>query len=150
MDIVALVLSIVSIIVTIIFTIYELVENRKINDITLEAEYFDFLFKELLLKQIPLSRVRLVFDGNGKLTGADDLIEVLSSMRKNSIYFQYTNPKFYKKLKKQLQGIEDLLEETVDKKLIAEDQTIFFNELKEKMEFLYNLMRKKYLGKRIK
>ncbi len=150
MDIAAFILSIISIIATVIIATYELVQNRKINDITLEAEYFDFLFKESMLRQIPLSRAKLVFDGNGKLTGTDDLIEVLNSMRRNSIYFQYTDGTFYEKLKKQLQGIEDLLDETADKNVVAEDQTKFFNELKENIETLYDLMLKKYLGKKIK
>lgn len=150
MDIAAFILSIISMIVTAMIATYELLQNRKINDITLEAEYFDFLFKESMLRQIPLSRAKLVFDGNGKLTGTDELIDVLNSIRKDSIYFQYTDSNFYEKLKKQLQSIEDLLDKTADKIVVAEDQTKFFNELKKHIEILYDLMLKKHLGKKIK
>lgn len=82
MDIAALIISIISLIATTIIGVYELKSNREINDITLEADFFDFLYKDLMIKQIPACRAKLLFDQNNKLTGADDLIDAISEMRK--------------------------------------------------------------------
>lgn len=149
MDIAALIISIISLMATTIIGIYELKSNRKINDITLEADFFDFLYKDLMIKQIPSCRAKLLFDQNNKLTGADDLIDAISEMRKKSIYYQYTDKLFYDRIKLKLQNIEDMLQESCDLKMLAEDQTDFFNNLQKEMKELYELLLKKYQGKKI-
>lgn len=150
MDIAAFILSIISLIASVLVAFYEIYENRKLNNISLEAEYFDSLFKDYLLKEIPIKRKKIRFDMDSKLADADELIDVLNSIRHNSLYFQYADKEFYNNLKDALQGLEDFIVDSQNKAIIGEDQTDFFKKMQEKIEKIYDIMLKKYKGNKQK
>ncbi len=147
MEIAALVLSIVSFIVSSVIGIYEIFENRKLKNISLESEYFDSLFKDFLLKKIPITRTKIRFDINSKLVDTDEFIDVLNEMRHNALYFLYTDKKFFNKLKNSLQDLEDY--NSGDKVIAGEEQTDFFKTIQDKLVDIYDIMLNKYKGNKI-
>lgn len=141
-----IILSTISILLTTISSIKTIKINKKLNSINLESEYFDYLFKELLLKSIPMARAKLTINSDGKLTGIDDLLSTLTEARLSLMYYQYTDNNFYKQAKNKIQEIEDFLCHKGDEVLIAEEGTDFFNQLQEHLKVLYALMLKKFKG----
>ena len=125
MEVAALIISIISLLLSIIITFCEIRENRKINDISLESEYFDYLFKELLLKEIPKSRAKISFNMNSNLINTEDLVSTLNDIRHSALYFQYTDTEFFNNLKTELQNLEDYLVKSDGKEMIGEEQTDF-------------------------
>lgn len=150
LEIIALVLSVLSFVVSIILAIYEIKKAKDLNDITLESVYFDDLYKEILVKRIPNSRAKMTFDSNYHLIGTDDLIDNIKELRKNSLYFQYADKKFYEKLKSKLFDIEDYIIKMEDKQVFGEEQIEFYNTVHNKLSDIYSLMLKKYKGNKIK
>lgn len=146
MEIAALILSIISFISSLVIAIYEIVENRKINKISLESEYFDSLFKDFLLKKIPSTRIKIQFNSEGNLIDTEEFVSVLNEIRKNSLYFIYTDKDFYNELKYSLQDLENYILNEENKELIGEDQTTFFNNVQEKITTIYDIMISKYSG----
>lgn len=146
MEIAALILSIISIISSLVIAIYEIVENRKINKISLESEYFDSLFKDFLLKKIPSTRIKIQFNSEGKLIDTEEFVSVLNEIRKDSLYFIYTDKDFYNELKYSLQDLENYILNEENNELIGEDQTTFFNNVQEKITTIYDIMISKYSG----
>lgn len=150
METAALVISIISLLSTSAIAIYEFIEARNINKINLEAETFNILFRNLMLKELPMARAKLMFNEEHKLVGADDVINIIVLMRKNSVYYQYVDCDFYKRIRIKLLEIEDVLQKASDKQYIGEDQTLFFTSLGELIKDLYYLLRCKYQGRKIK
>lgn len=148
MDIAALIISIISLFVGIGIAIYEVIENRRINNISLESVYFDSLYKDFLLKQIPIARTKIIFDKDSKLSDTDELIDILNEMRNNSLYFRYVDKDFYDKIKELLQDLEDFIMSSSDKKIAGEDQTDFFKTMQDKISAIYELMLSKYKGEK--
>lgn len=147
MEVAAFVLSIISILASIGLAIWQIIENRKINDISIESEYFDYLFKELLLKEIPKSRAQISFDMNSQLINTEALITTLNQIRHSALYFQYTDREFFNQLKTALMDLEDYLVKSDGKQMVGEEQTEFFNNIKEGIIKIYDIMKKKQLGK---
>lgn len=150
METVSLILSLISFVTSVIIAIYEIVENRKLNSVSLESEYFDSLFKDFLLNKIPLTRSTIKFDMNSKLVGTEEFINVLKDMRHNSLYFQYTDVSFFDELKKALFDLEDYILNSENKEITGEEQTEFFNEVQKKIVVIYKILLNKYKGKKTK
>ena len=147
MEVAALIISIVSLLFSTAIAICEIKENRKINDISLESEYFDYLFKELLLKEIPKSRAQISFDRESILIDTEALVTTLNEIRHSALYFQYTDTEFFNQLKTALRNLEDYLIQSDGKQMIGEEQTEFFNTVKDGIIKIYDIMKKKQLGK---
>ena len=131
MEVTALIISIFSLLFSTAIAVYEIIENRKINDISLESEYFDYLFKELLLKEIPKSRAKISFDMNSSLINTEDLVNTLNEIRHSALYFQYTDTDFFNHLKTALRDLEDYLVQSDGKQMVGEEQTELFNNVKD-------------------
>lgn len=149
MEVIALIISIISLISTILIAINEFIEARHMNNINLEAETFNILFRELMLKDLPMARAKLIFNKEHKLIGADEIIDVLTKMRKNAVYYQYVDSDFYGKIRSKLLEIEDFLQNAVDKEYIGEDQTSFFSELGKLLKELYCMLQNKLQGRKV-
>lgn len=141
-----LVLSIVAIIISLIAIVFELLGNQRINSINLEARFYEKIYEDFLLDQLPNARNRMVYNNN-LVTGADGLIDVLNDMRRKSLFFKYKDSKFYADLCRLLQQIEDELVRKSDKKLDDDEYCEFVDFIKLKMEEIYALIIDKYTGK---
>ena len=114
MDCIALILSIISLIATVILSLFEVGSAKKLNDINLEAELSKDIFKMYLVQNIPRAISNLSFNNN-QLSNIDELQTALNSFRQELKFYQYFDKDFYKKLKKATQKIEDYIVTNEDK-----------------------------------
>lgn len=139
----SLIVSIVALLVSVIVVVYDKKVDKKLNDISLESTYFNDLYKDFLLKDLPQNRLKITINFEGKLVGGNDLVNTLNEIRKSSTYFLYTDKEFYDELKKCTQDLEDYILSAEDKSLVGEDQTEVFNDISSKISKIYKVMTEK-------
>ena len=140
-------ISFFAILVSVGTVIYQMINDRKLNAINLEAEYFKEIYGKYLLYEIPNARKRLQFI-NKTLSGQKNLMGILNEIRHDSIYFLYTDKKFYENIKFLTQDLEDYLANCANISFSLENQEVVFNEIQEKLENIYDTLIKKYHGRK--
>lgn len=143
MEIAALVLSILSLVMTIILTIWQTITTVKLNNINLKSQTCATIFDEFLIKNIPFARRALSFDAKDKLVGADKLKNVIVEMIKSSLYYKYNDKNFYDNLIKKLHELEDLLVKNHNKKVERENHNNLLNKIEELLEEIYKIIENK-------
>ena len=83
--------------------------NKKINSINIDAIYFNEIYKDYLIKDIPESRLKIRLTRKGHISGIDDFLDVLREIRKKSLFFKYKDENFYRELITMIQNLEDEL-----------------------------------------
>lgn len=144
METVALVISICAFIVSVVVPIFEFIWNKKMNKLNLEAEYFRDIYGEIMYQKIPRALNYFHFDGS-KLSGTDDMINVLREIRMRSIYFQVIDKDFYDSLKESVQDLEDYIIKTPDE-MSATDFAGFVAKANEMVQVIYEKLSNKYIG----
>ena len=147
MEIIALIISILSLIASITIALFQFFQNRKNNRLSIEAEYFDEIFKEFLLKDLPKNRKIITFGIDYKLKNTSELIESLNNLRHDTLYFQYTDKEFYKQLKDALSDLEDYIIDSQNKEMIGEEQVEFYVTMQERIQIIYKILSLKHFGK---
>lgn len=89
------------------------------------------------MKRFPMARSKLHISEVGVLTGTDDLIECLNSMRKDFLYFQYADTPFFDGLKDKLQGLEDYLILAEEHPLAEEKAMNFLHHVDSSLSHIY-------------
>ena len=113
----ALVVAIISIVLSII----NMVIQAKINRVNLEAKYYEIVFNPFILDKIPEQVAALKFDLAGKLnSNYKDLNDVIMKMVRKARYFKYSNGKFYKDLVDEAKELEDLLCDAANDKITTQ------------------------------
>lgn len=138
-DQIALFLSILSIVVS----VYVAISEKNFKTIQYNDTYFLSIYKDYMLTKIPQCLIKLTFTGMNKLSGEADFIKLLQDMRRDSIYYQFTDNKFYCSLKSSLQDIEDKLTNAHKKEYLVQDQSVFLNEIHNMTKELYELLDRK-------
>lgn len=138
------VLSILAIVISIVVPL--LTRNRELTSEKKnhEFELFQDVYQEHLVRKIPPAKLELHISQEGELTGIDDLIDELCSIRKDSLYFEYSDNEFFLKLKNNLQDLEDYLilsEGTPLKEELAED---FLFNVQVKLNEIYKTILEKF------
>lgn len=144
--IIAIVLSALSIISSIICFIITFLQNKKINKINMNARIYSEIFDEFLIERIPKARTYLRFESN-RLVDSDQLSDTLADLLNTILYFRYADKKFYELLHSQIQDIEDFVLECGNKKFVQEEQGRVFDQIQEKLEKLYKKVNDNYIGK---
>ena len=144
--IIAIVLSALSIISSIICFIITFLQNKKINKINMNARIYSEIFDEFLIVRIPKARTYLRFESN-KLVDSDQLSDTLADLLNTILYFRYADKKFYELLHSQIQDIEDFVLECGNKQFVQEEQGRVFDQIQEKLEKLYKIVNDNYIGK---
>lgn len=147
MEVAALVISILALILSAIVAIVEYIRDYKITKINVEFEFYRDIYKKYLTNTIPNARGLMFVDKNGKLQDAEQLVEALCAMRRDSMYFMYSNKTFYNDIKKKLQKLEDLLVESGDRVFDAQDKVEFELDVQKYLEGIYELISKAYSGR---
>lgn len=132
-DILALVAIFVSIITWAVTAYKERKRAEKDHGMTI----FGDIYKEYLVKRFPMARSKLHISEVGVLTGTDDLIECLNSMRKDFLYFQYADTPFFDGLKDKLQGLEDYLILAEEHPLAEEKAMNFLHHVDSSLSHIY-------------
>ena len=105
-DIMALALSCVAILMSIL----ELVKNDEINKVNLQSVYYQQIFEDYLLNDIPRKITYIDFDDEGKLNeDYRQLTITLMEMLEKCLYFKFANKKFYDRLKDLISELDDEL-----------------------------------------
>lgn len=144
--VVALIISIIALVVTIVFEIIAHYRDFYIASAELESNYFNTIFSELLVNKIPRCREELHFNAKGMLEGIEGLCDTLNEFRNNSLYFYYADKCFYDDISKQSQDIENYLYETSNLSgLNSHMQSDFYQNLNTKISNLYKCLTDHYL-----
>ena len=105
-DIMALALSCVAILMSIL----ELVKNDEINKVNLQSVYYQQIFEDYLLNDIPRKITYIDFGDEGKLNeDYRQLTITLMEMLEKCLYFKFANKKFYDRLKDLISELDDEL-----------------------------------------
>jgi len=143
-----LLLSIVAIIISIGSIFFEYFWNQKINRTNLEADFFKDIYGEYLMRRIPEARNVIHYNAQ-KVSDTDDLINVLNDIRQASLFYKYKDKIYYKMLCEKLQGLEDTLVKRTGK-MSDDDYAEFIQEINTDIEAIYDIIMKKYIGKKIR
>lgn len=96
---VADILAIVAILVSIVTSCVTIKKERESARKDHELALFGDIYKDYLINRFPVARSKLNISEEGVLSGTDDLINCLNSMRKDFLYFRYSDSLFYDRLK---------------------------------------------------
>lgn len=113
--VIANVLSIIAIVISIGVPTFEYYNDKRINNINIDIQYYDKVYSEYLLERIPECRIRMERKDDGSVLGVDEFIDLLREMRKNSLYFKFANEEFYNEFRRLNQQLEDTLTMLPDK-----------------------------------
>lgn len=143
-----LVLSIIAILISIFAAGFEYLWNNRINKANLEADFFKDIYNDFLVKKIPEAR-NIIHYNNEILDDVDSLVDVLNDMRRASLFFKYKDKSYYKALCIKLQALEDKLVQKSGH-MSPDDFASFTMEINQDIEHIYEIIMKKYIGKKIK
>ncbi len=143
MDVLALIISIVSLVISSILANAEIKNSKKINDINLEAELSKDIIKEYLTKNFPNAISKICFK-NHKLTNIVPLQTALNGLRNNLKFFKYCDNVFYSRLKDKTQTLEDYIVNNEGNTYSTEDQSDVMGEIINKLTDIYSLLKEKY------
>ena len=143
MEIAAFILSIISFVATVIFSIYEILNALKVNDINLEAELSKEVVKEYLTNKIPNAVSNISFDKN-KLSEIGELQETLNSFRRELRFYQYCDKTFYDDFKKSAQDIEEYKVSNEGKQYEPTELAGVNQDIVLKVKKLYDVCQNKY------
>lgn len=150
MEVAALIISILSLLVAVGIAILELFNNKRINDINLEAELSKDIIKEYLTAAFPKAVAKIHFKKR-KLSNIVPLQNALNGLRNKLKFFKYCDPAFYNQLKKKTQELEDYIVNNEGKTYSIEDQSEVMQEICDQLTGIYTLLKAKYKnGEKIK
>lgn len=146
MALAAIVISIITALITIYFSVIQHLRETKLNQTNLESIYFNDMYKEILIKELPVGFKYVHIDKNGVLKNTDKLISSLKKIWQESVYYQYNDEQFYTELKSKCQEIEDFLLNSQENPLLEENQKIFKLKIEEGLKEIYQIVNSKFLG----
>lgn len=119
--------------------------NRKMNKSNLNSYYFNEIYREHLISKIPQARKRISINYNGNLVGYEDMVQEMKDIQSDSLFYKYNNEKYFEKLKKAAQNVEDFLIAEAGETFSREEQVHFMNELHKRMTELYKILNDQYI-----
>lgn len=137
---IALIISIISIIIT-----YK--QNQKLSALNMQSRYYEKIFDEYLINKIPKGRKYLKYLDDGSFTGANKLIDTLSDLKNESLYFKYHNEEFYDDLVNLIETLEKILTDFSNSSEKDQDrQYKNLDKIKSKIVDIYQLIYKNANG----
>ena len=146
MDAITFFLSFLALLVSITTAINDHFRNWQINRTNLEATYFDEIYKDHLIYDIPKARRHMRFNPENKLVDTEKFIDELNAVRKDSLYFCYTDAHFYHSVVSKLQKLEDYIINLEDTVFSQEEQTAFAEEVQIQLNAIYSCITDRYNG----
>lgn len=101
--------SIFALIISVCVAVVEYQSNKRLKRIDVSTGYYDEVFKEFLLRNIPDSMVNMSFDAIHKKLNAVLLKKALKDIRKKIYFLKFHNPDVYQMLYQKIQDLEDYL-----------------------------------------
>lgn len=145
-DIIALIALIISIL-SLISSFCANGVQKRINEVNIQARYFEDIFREYFLHKIPDATRKLKFEANGRLSpDYKELNKVFMSMLSDCAYFAYAKHDFYDTLRDKLSSLDEDLVGLSGKIIIDQDtqkKTIY--ELHESVMDIVKYINKNYM-----
>ena len=142
----ALLLSVIALIVSIINACYTYNQKEKHNRINIRSKYFEKVFDQHLLVNLPVARKYLRFDSEGHLTDVEKLSSALSDMRQSALYFMFANRNFYEELRADIEKLDDYIQECGNKTFDADQQSGVLGNVQNMMQSIYDCIDKASTG----
>lgn len=139
------VIALLALIISAIVAIYSVYKSVKLNKSNLNSYYFNEIYREHLIKKIPVARKFISIDRNGKLTGYQHMIQEMKNIQTDSIYYKYVDNDYFINLKDVAQDLEEFLIINTEKTFGDKEETRFELTLSEKIQNVYRVLNKKYL-----
>ena len=140
------IVSIIAVVISIIAIGFELFGAQRINIINLKSSFYSKIYDDYLMYKIPSARNKILYNDNC-VSQTDDLIDLLNEMRRNSLFFKYSDKKFYNGLVEKLQKLENELVTKCDKKLEHDEFCKFNESLNNQLDDIYEYILVEYTGK---
>lgn len=147
---IAVAISFFALIVTAFFSYKSYKQVTIINTLNMEAEYYQQIFDDYIIKHIPKARQRLSFDTNSKLTQYSITLfhDHLTDLLDNIHFFRFRNVGFYKDLHTVITDLDDYLVNSGNISMDTRDRrNLFFDEVDKRINRLYSNIFNSYLGK---
>lgn len=110
-----MILSIIAILVSIISFICTFYQANKHNTINLKSRFYEKIFDEYLTEKIPEAVLKLNYNNiTHRLTDANDIRDILSDLKRDSLFFKYSDIKFYNELVKLINRLENEISDKVN------------------------------------
>ena len=145
MEVAALIISIISIVITLGVAWWQIKRTKKLNDINLEAELSKDIIKEFLTNRFP-NAITAIYFKKRKLTNIVQLQNALNDLRKKMRFFKYCDSNFFEQLKVKSQALEDYIVNNEGRTYTTEDQGEVMEEIKRQMTDIYSLLKSKYIN----
>ena len=146
LDYAALVISILSIIISLVLAHFEYKTSVRINTSQLKSVYFNEIFKDHLLNKLPAARYDLTFGRSGELLNLVEFVSEVNQIRRDSIYYMYEDKEYYDKLVAILQDLEDYVVNAANNTMTNEKQSEFLIVVHNKTKSLYAHINSIFLG----
>lgn len=143
MEILAIVLSTLSLIASIALTVWNIFTTKKLNKVNLKSGVCEKIFDEYLITKIPQARKFAQFDGKNIFIGGGVLQEVLQDMQRSALYFKYADKDFYNNLRKEIRKLEDFIVNNIDKHFDSTEQPEIYNQIDSSIKTIYKLIESK-------
>ena len=89
-------------------SVYSIYLQKRLNEINLQAGYFERIFEDYFVRKIPESARKLHFNSDNRLDASyRDLNLVMMHMIKDCAYFDYAKHDFYDKLCEMTKNLEE-------------------------------------------
>ncbi len=138
-------IAFISMLITIVLFYFNYRQVSNLNNVSLNSKYFEKIFDKHLIDLIPNTRKYIRFQ-NDKLVDTSKLVDELSKLRVDALYFKYSNKEFYSSIKSITQEIENYLMECGNSRFESEEQADVYVEIHKKISRLYKIINDAYLG----
>lgn len=142
------VLSVIAIVVAIGTAIFEFFWNRVIFKMEISKDIAKEIYNDFLLVKIPEAREKISYNKKRKkIEGTESLEEILNEVRKASLYYKFSDKKFFTSLKKDLQNLEDYLVLESGNKMDEDDYLKVATIINASLENIYKSIISRYIKK---
>ena len=150
LDIIAIVVSVISLLLSIVFCILNDYRTKQLNRINIASEYFNTVYKDKLIKEIPKKRADLRWE-KGKLLNYAELCVEITALADDSGFYYYSKSAYYSELKSLVQSAEDCICGTANRtEATTSGQERALNEIDKKIKNIYHCISKGLNGSEFK
>ncbi|MDG4984413.1 hypothetical protein OGZ51_09685 [Lactococcus lactis] len=145
LSVAAIIISILAILGSFFTVFWQGRQSANRQKIDLESIFYKDIYWDYLVKKLPESRNFVQHNTvENRITGTDNIIDELNNIRRDSLFFKFTNENFYEEICEKLQNLEDKYVKA--DKMILEKYDEFNLEVDEMLTEIYDMITSKYTG----
>lgn len=136
------IIAIIAIVVSVGNVVFQLIWEKHLNTKEKKTALYKEAYKDIFLDELPLAKQKIQYT-QYKLTGVNDMEEIMHSIRQKAYVFDFIDKNFKKNVFKLAQEIEDLLVKNEDASMTNEEYRKYYENLECKLKEIYDLVFKK-------